>query len=136
MPRIRLHVGLAIKSIETRQACAAYEYLMAAILTASKLPKPLLLALRDHVCEQAKEKKGRQWDFMRAYATFLEQPPEIARMRKQQELHVLPMVPLPAPFIEDEADEADDGGAADDAAEQWPDAHSVYGDEGRRGARR
>ncbi len=65
MPRIRLHVGFALKEVETRQACAAYEYLMAAILTANKLPKPVLLALGDHIREHAKGRKGGQWDLMR-----------------------------------------------------------------------
>ncbi len=125
MPRIRLHVGFALKAVETRQACGAYEYLMAAILTANKLPKPVRLALRDHIRNHAKGRKGRQWDLMRAYATFLEEPLESARMRERQERHGLQMVPPLAPFIEDEADEADDGGAADDAAERCPSAPSV-----------
>jgi len=127
MPRIRLHVGFALKSVETQQACAAYEYLMAAILTANKLPKSMLLALRDHICEQAKSRKDRERDLMRAYAIFLEESLNAARMRKWRELHGLRVVPLLAPFIEDEADEADDGGADDEAAEQCPDALSARG---------
>src|SRR5262249_31296886 len=108
MPRMRLRVGFALKAVETRQACAAYEYLMAAILTANTLPKPVRLALRDHIREHAEGQKGRQWDLMRAYATFLEEPLETARMRERQELYGLRVVPPLAPFIEDEADEADD----------------------------
>jgi hypothetical protein len=126
MPRIRPHVEFALKAVETRQACAAYEYLMAAILTANKLPRPVLLALRDQICEHAKGRKGRQWDLLRAYATFLEEPLETARMRKRQELHALRVMPPLAPFIEDEADEADDGGPADEAAERCPDALSAW----------
>src|SRR6266436_10299823 len=99
MPRIRLHVGFALKAVETRQACAAYEYLMAAILTANALPKPVRLALRDHIREHTKRRKGRQWDLMRAYVTFLEEPLETVRMREWQELHGLRVVPPLAPFI-------------------------------------
>jgi hypothetical protein len=126
MPRTRLNIGFALKAVETRQACAAYEYLMAAILTANKLPKPVLLALGDHVRGHAKRRKGGQWDLMRAYATFLEGSPETAQIRKRQELHGLRVVPPRAPFIEDEADEADDGGAADEAVERYPDALSAW----------
>jgi hypothetical protein len=93
---------------------------MAAILTANKLPKPVLLALRDRICEHTKGRKGREWDLMRAYATFLEGPLETARMRRLQELYGLREVPPLAPFIEDEADESDDGGA-DEAVERCPD---------------
>jgi len=113
---------VALKAVDTRQACAAYEYLMAAIVTANKLPKPVLLALGGHVRGHAKGRKGGQWDLMRAYATFLEGPLETARMRKLQELYGLREVPPLAPFIEDEADESDDGGAADEVAERCPGA--------------
>jgi len=127
MPRITSHGRLALKAVETRQVCAAYEYLMAAILTANKLPKPALLTLRDYICEQAKGQRGRQWDLMRAYATFLQEPLKTARRRKRRELYGLQLAPLLAPFIEDEADEADDGGAGDEAAERCPDALSFWG---------
>src|SRR5262245_11965831 len=127
MPRTRLHVECALKADETRQACAAYEYFMAAILAANKLPKPVLLALRDYICEHAKGRKGREWDLMRAYATLLERPIRTARMGKRQELRGLRRVPPLALFIEDEADEADDGGAGDEAAERCPDALSAWG---------
>jgi hypothetical protein len=129
MPRIKLQVGSALKAVETRQACAAYEYLMAAILTANALPKPVRLALRDHIREHTKRRKGRQWDLMRAYVTFLEEPLETVRMREWQELHGLRVVPPLAPFIEDEADEADDGGA-DEAVERCPDAFGLGAMEG------
>src|SRR5260370_18636172 len=121
MPRIKLQVGSALKAVETRQACAAYEYLMAAILTANALPKPVRLALRDHIREHTKRRKGRQWDLMRAYVTFLEEPLETGRMREWQELHGLRVVPWLAPFLEHEADEADDCGA-DEALDACPDA--------------
>jgi hypothetical protein len=117
MPR---NVGFALKAVGRRRACAAYEYLMAAILTANKLPKPVLLALRDRISEHTKGRTGREWDLMRAYATFLEGPLETARMRKLQELYGLREVPPLAPFIEDEADESDDGGAADEVADGAP----------------
>jgi len=124
-----LDIGFALKAVDTRQACAAYEYLMAAIVTANKLPKPVLLALGGHVRGHAKGRKGGQWDLMRAYATFLEEPPETAQIRKRQELHGLRVVPPLAPFIEDEADEADDGGA-DEAVERCPDAFGLGAMEG------
>jgi hypothetical protein len=126
MPRTRLDIGFALKAVETRQACAAYEYLMAAILTANKLPKPVLLALGDHVRGHARGRKGGEWDLMRAYATFLEGPPETAQIRKRQKLHGSRAVPPLTPFIEDEADEVDDGGATDEAVERHPDALSAW----------
>jgi hypothetical protein len=112
----------------------AYEYLMAAVLTANKLPKPVLLALVNHIRGNAKGRKGRQWDLMRAYATFLEGPLETARLRNRQELNGLQVVPPLVPFIEDDADEVDDGGAADEALERAPTPLLAW--EGRRGARR
>jgi hypothetical protein len=127
MPRTKPHSRFALKADETRQARAAYEYLMAAILTANKLPKPALLTLRNHICEQAKGRKGLEWDLVRTYATFLEKPLKTARRRRRQELYGLQVVPRLAPFIEDEADEADDGGAGDEAAERCPDALSAWG---------
>ena len=63
---------------------------------------------------------------MRAYATFLEAAPETAQIRKRRELHGLRVVTPLAPFIEDEADEVDDGGAADEAVEPHPDAISAW----------
>ena len=81
-----MQVGFALKAVETRQASAAYEYLMAAILTVNTRTKPARLALRDDIREHAKGRKGRLWDLLRAYATFLEEPLETARMRERQEL--------------------------------------------------
>ena len=49
--------------------------------------------------------------------------------REWQELHGLRVVPPLAPFIEDEADEADDGGA-DEAVERCPDAFGLGAMEG------
>src|SRR5262245_60656016 len=92
MPRTRTHSRFALKTGKTRQACAAYKYLMAAILTANKLPKPVLLTLRNHICEAAKGRKGWEWDLMRAYATFLEEQPKTAKIRKRQELYRLQVV--------------------------------------------
>jgi hypothetical protein len=117
----RLHVEFALKAVATRRACAAYEYLMAAVLTANKLPKPVRLALRDRMREHANDRKGQQRDLMRAYATFLEEPLGTAQILERQEPYGLQLAPPLAPFIEDEADESDDGGA-DEAVEQCPDA--------------
>jgi hypothetical protein len=129
----KLHVGFALKAVATQRSCAAYEYLMAAILTANKLPKPVRLALRDRMREHAKGRKGRQRNLIRAYATFLEEPLGTARIRERQEPGMRVVTPL-APFIEDEADEADDGGV-DEAVEWCRDAiRGRY--ERRRGARR
>ncbi len=85
MSRSRMHVGFALKSPETRKACAAFEEVAAALDMFDTLPVPVLEALRDHVADQAKDQIGPRAEFMRAFATYLEGPLNDARVRDRRE---------------------------------------------------
>ena len=85
MSRSRMHVGFALKSPETRKACAAFEDIEAALEMLDTLPVPVLEALHDYVADRARDQTGPRAEFMRTFATYLEGPLNDARVRDRRE---------------------------------------------------
>ena len=84
MPRIKMYIGDALKSRETRKVCHAFEELDSALSALDDLSFPVLVALRDYVSDEAEDRTGARADFMRAFGVYLDEPLKAAEARDRK----------------------------------------------------
>lgn len=81
----KLHIGFALKSRPTREACAAYTLVWSAILFLDRLPASSLEALRDHVAFETEDRQGPLGDLLHAYVAYVNDELRVAQNRERQE---------------------------------------------------
>jgi hypothetical protein len=83
MPNSSTLVRQAMQSQEARDACVVLAYVHEAMMVLDEMSPPVLEALRDEFEREAKERGGARGELKRAWAAYVQQRADDARMKEE-----------------------------------------------------